>query len=390
MKVLFYRYGSICEPDMLNALKKAGLEVFEITDEILNKKITDAERISLVEQVIKPQDVVFVFSINFYPSISEICKLYNTLYLFWTVDSPVPELFSKSIMNPTNRAFLFDKAQYNAIEKYNHDLVNYLPLASAVERFDECIAGVTDEEQVKFSSDISFVGSLYIEKDPIARLEGLSDYTKGYLSALTEASLGIFGYYPVKDALNETVISDVMKAAGDRFYKNIASVTNIDSYVVSHSYMAYHIAAIERVRTINKLAEYFNVDLYTRSDISMLKGVNIKGGVKTLDEMPKVFNLSKINLNMTMRAIETGLPLRIFDIMGCGGFLMTNYQSELEEYFVIGKDLEAYSSIEELIDKCAYYLEHEDERKAIALNGYELVKNNHSYFHRLRSMLAAI
>lgn len=390
MKALFYRYGSICEPDMLDALKRAGLEMIEITDEILNKKITDSDRISLVEAELKTQDIVFVFTINFYPAISEICKLYNTLYLFWTVDSPVPELFSKSIMNPTNRAFLFDRAQYDAIKKYNHDLVKYLPLAAATDRFDECIAGVTEAERVKFSSDISFVGSLYIEKDPISRLDGLSDYSKGYISALTEATLGIYGYYPVKDALNETIISDVMKTAGDTFYKNVASVTDTNSYVVSHSYMAYHIAAEERVRTLNKLAEFFDVKLFTRSDTNLLRGVRVMGGVKTLDEMPKVFNLSKINLNMTMRAIETGLPLRIFDIMGSGGFLMTNYQSELEEYFVIGQDLEAYSSLDELVDKCAYYLEHDDERKAIAINGYEKVKNNHTYFHRLRSMLATI
>ena len=34
-----------------------------------------------------------------------------------------------------------------------------------------------------------------------------------------------------------------------------------------------------------------------------------------------------------MRPIEKGLPLRCFDIMGCGGFLMTNYQEELEDMF---------------------------------------------------------
>ena len=49
-------------------------------------------------------------------------------------------------------------------------------------------------------------------------------------------------------------------------------------------------------------------------------------------------DVCKIYLNMTIKPIQTGLPLRIFDIMGCGGFLMTNYQAELPEYFEIGTD----------------------------------------------------
>ena len=66
---------------------------------------------------------------------------------------------------------------------------------------------------------------------------------------------------------------------------------------------------------------------------------------------------------------------------------MTNYQAELPELFEIGVDLEAYGSMEELVDKCSYYLAHEEERKKIALNGYQKVKTSHSYQQRLSEML---
>ena len=58
--------------------------------------------------------------------------------------------------------------------------------------------------------------------------------------------------------------------------------------------------------------------------------------------------------------------------------------------FNIGEDLETYSSIEELVDKCAYYLNHEDERASIALNGYKKVCENHTHYHRLKQMLSVI
>lgn len=69
---------------------------------------------------------------------------------------------------------------------------------------------------------------------------------------------------------------------------------------------------------------------------------------------------------------------------------MTNYQPELTEHFEIGVDLEAYTSLEDLVDKCAYYLSHETERKQIAINGYQKVKKYHTYQNRITEMLRII
>ena len=77
----------------------------------------------------------------------------------------------------------------------------------------------------------------------------------------------------------------------------------------------------------------------------------------------------------------------ICDILGYGDFLMTNFQSELTDYFTIGVALEAYSSMDELVDKCAYYLAHDEERKQIVKNGYDEVPACHAYPHRIRKML---
>ena len=389
MKILFYRYGSICEPDMLDAFQKAGLTVIEECTEINDKLISQEQRLDLVEKVLKEEHPLFVFSINFYPVIADICKIYNTFYLCWTVDSPVPELFSESIRHNTNRIFLFDGAQYQTFSKYNPECIYHLPLAAATKRFDSVISDISAKDIQKYSSDISFVGSLYSEKNPLGKIKDLPDYTKGYVQGLVETALKIYGYNPIEDALSNTVIQTIKSAVPD-FYALPKAVADYDRYVVAHSYLGYHIAEQERIRTLNTLANYFDVDLYTRSDISPLKNVRTHGGVQTLTEMPKIFHLSKLNLNMTLQPIQTGLPLRIFDIMGCGGFLMTNYQAELNDYFEIGVDMEAYSSMEELVDKCNYYLQHEEERAAIARNGYEKVKANHSYFHRINSMLGVL
>lgn len=389
MNILFYRYNSICEPAIIRALQSLGLTVVEETSEMENKSITPAKCVEIVSRDIREHKPVFVFSINFYPAISQVCQLFQIPYLCWTVDSPVPELFSTAITNSANRIFLFDSAQYQTFARYNQENIYYLPLAADIEHYNKVTASITAADREKFHSDISFVGSLYNEKNPFDKISGLSDYTKGFVDALTEASLRIYGYNPVEDALPGSVTEEIKNCATN-FYTLEQTVTNPDRYVAAHSYVGMHIAEVERIRTLNTLAEYFKVDLYTRSDCSDLVNVHVHDGVSTLTEMPKIFHLSKINLNMTIKPIQNGLPLRIFDILGCGGFAMTNFQADLPECFDIGVDLEAYGSMEELVEKCDYYLKHEDERKQIALNGYQRVCNEHTYIHRIRKMLETI
>lgn len=52
------------------------------------------------------------------------------------------------------------------------------------------------------------------------------------------------------------------------------------------------------------------------------------GAVDYYEVMPHVFKQSKINLNITLRSIQSGMPLRAWDIMGAGGFLLSNYQAD--------------------------------------------------------------
>ena len=107
MKMVFYRYGSICEPDYLEAFQMVGLDVVSIDAEITDKNLKPSDTAKLVSDVLAGEDVGFVFTINFYPVISEVCERYHIRYLCQTVDSPVFELYSDSIKNSWNRIFVF-------------------------------------------------------------------------------------------------------------------------------------------------------------------------------------------------------------------------------------------------------------------------------------------
>ncbi len=394
MEILFYRYNSICEPDILQTFKDFGVTVHVEDMEIYDKSVTPRQCAEKVAQHILSHTLAFVFSINFFPAVSYTCERLRVPYVCWSVDAPVPELFSNALKNSYNRIFLFDRAQYDFFSPINPSCIHYLPLATNVKRWEQAVLAMTDEDYETYSADVSFVGSLYTEKcryDKLLQMPetSISLYTQGFVDGLIESQLKIYGCNLIPDNLTDRVIREIA-AADPGFYKGEDTYGDTDRYLVAHQYIGMKLAAVERERILNRLARHFNVTLYTRSDVTALPDVHCRGGVSTLTEMPKVFQASKINLNMTIRPIETGLSLRVWDILGCGGFLLTNYQSEIPDFFEIGKDLETYESMEELEQKIQYYLTHEEERVEIAINGYEKVARHHTYEIRLAQMLKVL
>lgn len=389
MEILFYRYNSICEPDILQTFESFGITVHTEELEMHDKGVTPQTCSARVAEWILSHPLSFVFSINFFPAISYTCEHFHIPYVCWSVDSPVPELFSNALKNRCNRIFLFDKAQYDFFSPYNPSGIFYLPLATNVKRWEQVVLSMTEDDYTRYGADISFVGSLYTEKckyDTLVSQNILSQYTQGFVDGLLEAQFHVYGYNFIYDNLTDRVIREIADA-DPQFYHGTDTFMDTDRYLVAHQYLGMKLAAVERQRTLAALSEKFSVALYTRSDVSALPHIQARGGVSTLTEMPKIFQASRINLNITMRPIETGLSLRVWDVLGCGGFLLTNYQSELPSYFEIGKDLDAYESQEELMEKVQYYLSHEEERVEIAIHGYEKTARLHSYENRLAEML---
>lgn len=62
MNILFYQYGSICEPDIIEGFEELGFHVDCITEEIENKKLTGKEQIVLLQRALSGKDYRFIFS----------------------------------------------------------------------------------------------------------------------------------------------------------------------------------------------------------------------------------------------------------------------------------------------------------------------------------------
>lgn len=131
----------------------------------------------------------------------------------------------------------------------------------------------------------------------------------------------------------------------------------------------------------NRLMDKLNIDL-----------LRLNTGMISHPEMLRVFNQSKINLNLSTNSTGLGAQMkgRHFEVPACGGFLLTDYSPDLEEYYKVGKEVECYRSIEEMIDKIRYYLSHDKERKAIANAGYNRTLREHTWDKRFEIIFSSV
>lgn len=385
MNILFYRYGSICEPDIIASFKHLGFNITEDTREVYNKQLLPSDCIKGLNELLKQDTYSFIFSINFFPSVSDVCNIWGIPYLCLIVDSPVLELFSTSLANPCNKVFLFDRQLYNDFHHINPDGIFHIPLATNVRDNYATTTMASAADRARFSSDISFIGSLYSEKCLYNQIT-LPEKMRGYVDGLIEAQLLVYGYNFIEECVTPELIEAFCKVRPELI--NFPDSMKVDTKaVIAQHIISVKVAEQERIRYLKALSEHFNVDLYTGSDTYSMPLIHNRGFAKTNTEMPIIFHQSKINLNLTAKSIRSGLSLRIFDVLGCEGFLITNYQAELPEHFNIGEDLEAYTSLDDLMGKCEYYLSHDKERREIAHNGFEKVKKYHTYDIRLTQML---
>jgi spore maturation protein CgeB len=97
----------------------------------------------------------------------------------------------------------------------------------------------------------------------------------------------------------------------------------------------------------------------------------------------KLYSKTKIMINHHV-AGDTSPNMRTFEGLAMGTFLLSDL---VPEYLYGG--MAKYTSFDDLLTKIDYYLEHEEEREAIAVKGKELVKP-YTYEARMAQMLEVI
>ena len=381
----WYSYGN---QDIIDAFNELGHEVIKVkADE--EKGRSDAKEVNRLKEAFEQANADLVFSFNYWPAVSLAAKEFDLVYISWVYDSPHVVMYSYTTIYPKNYIFCFDKQTVEEFRRGGINTVYYLPLAANPNRLSK----LTDFDMFNATKwankkDISFVGSLYTTTNGdnpfFKRLEGINDYTRGYLDGLMQSQRKVYGYNFIQSMLPTDIIDEMRKFLP--MTPNPEGIETVE-YLFAQYVINRQITHLDRMEIINRVSEKFGMDLYTRDEDFSLKGLVNHGRIDNYSMAPYVFKKSKINFNITLRSILSGIPLRAFEIMGAGGFLLTNYQPDFDDCFIAGEDYVFYESVDDMMNKIEYYLVHEDERKQIAENGLNRIRDNHTYLHRVKEML---
>ena len=103
-----------------------------------------------------------------------------------------------------------------------------------------------------------------------------------------------------------------------------------------------------------------------------------------------IYNSADINVDVNRIYQLDVVPVRVYDVLACGGFLIAEHSDALLELFEPGTHLETWKTIAELRDKVAHYLAHPTIAQRIAGQGLAKVRDVHTIPQRVRTMIAAL
>lgn len=117
----------------------------------------------------------------------------------------------------------------------------------------------------------------------------------------------------------------------------------------------------------------------------------IKGSWLTNEDYCKAICAAKINLCFLRKMNFDKQTTRSVEIPACGGFMLAERTEEHLSLFEEGKEAVFFSNNDELLEKCRYYLSHEDERNRIAIGGRErCLKSDYSNEGMIRRVLNTV
>ncbi len=375
-KVLFFEWGAFMQKGICLAFETLNIAYDMFLYPIENWE-QDEQLVNKLTEKLKAESVYdVVFSVNFVPVVSQVCETLQIRYVSWIYDCPLHIRDTSELKNSCNELYFFDRIQAEQYAAQGACHVHHLPLAADVDTFAQALQNT----ELQSPCDVAMLGQLY-QSEYSYLCQPLDLYYRGYLEGMIQSQMKVRGAYFLEELCSEGLLHGL---------NNIYNKASNGTFQIQERELAYTLAkevtGRERLMALQLLQNRCKVRLYSNDTNEKLSQVEHMGYVDYYTQMPQVFANSRINLNISLCTISLGIPLRIFDILGCGGFLITNYQPELLEHFEDGVDLVVYYDLVDLVQKVAYYLEHEEERKQIANNGYRKVQKLHTFSERIKQM----
>lgn len=212
-----------------------------------------------------------------------------------------------------------------------------------------------------------------------------SDTHLGREYRMNKAKQFDYAFFNQKGAADEFGGVWLPHAGEPQAYPKIDIIKKYDVCFVGHVQETPNYNGFSRIEALDRLFKEFP-NFYYGSRHPAFPNKNL------FEDAAKKFSLSKIVFNIS---IKDDLNMRFAEALMTGSFLLTNKipilkDLEKEYGFKEGIHYEAYETLDEMVSKAKYFIDHDEEREKVAQAGYDLAITNMTYKHRVESILSRV
>lgn len=138
---------------------------------------------------------------------------------------------------------------------------------------------------------------------------------------------------------------------------------------------------------------------FSRETLSLIKNVGVKATYEVF-KLGRSSNDSLFGMNMYQKFYDSKIVLnkhidlaqdiagniRLFEATGVGSCLLTDYKTNIEEYFQIDKEVMVYKDSADCLNKINFLLRNEKIRNSIAEAGQKRTLERYNYKNRMRKL----
>lgn len=392
MRVLFVHTVCGFAPCRAQGSIIRAFEKLNINYELMNYGFTAENNAAdfgeLLEKAIKDKGYSLVFSMGFIPAVSDVCQTHGIKYVSWVWDNPLLISNQEALLNSCNEVFFFDRVQayMYAAQGVN---AHHLPPAADVVYLENTTDKKCIEGSGKYEADIALAAPIY-KNGYYEYTSMLEPYLKGYLEGIVNSQLKLYGGYLISELIGDDLVGALNQCLNPKFKELGMPYMEFDRYMLEHM-LACEVTNRERLGALRGLGSHYDTIIYTDMeenavDLSDIRRLRV-GRYSDYASCLQTGRLAgRINLNITHKEVQSGIPWQLLDVMACSGFVLTNYQNEIVEYLEPGEACVIYESMGDLYEKAEYYLAHEQERIEIARRGREVVERKFTFEERIGSI----
>ncbi|MFK7927749.1 MAG: glycosyltransferase [Myxococcota bacterium] len=366
--------GSLFVDDVAQALTAEGWSVFRW--DVADLPTAELERTAAAVQ---PELVV---GINHTHGLAEACERLGVPLIEWEIDPSTDALRQTQASGAT--VFTWRQRHVEPLRAAGFQ-AEYLPLATNLDRRAPAI--LTREQQQTYGVDVAYVGSSMVEQAKTL----MGEFALWFERVHGDRAAGIH--------LGQSLLA-VQAEQGDRYVlptllQQVAPdlAQRFADAGCAHepaALLGEAAAATYRLRTLAPLGA---LGLHVWGDPGWAAlashGATYRGWAGHFDELTRIYSAARVHVDVGRLYQLDIVPMRIFDVIAAGGFVVAQHSEALAELLTPGVEVVTWKTPSELAEKVARYLADEGARKRVVQAGRARIVREHTIAHRVRHMLCA-